>query len=391
MKRLLVLFLVLAMGSLSYSQLAKKDKMPLTTSSKAALATYNEAFRYFEDVDLTKGVELLKQALTEDPDFFMANYYMALMSMANDEEFKSYGNAAANCKAKLSEAEKLIKGTMVTLLEKKDADVTGVGKKLVEMYPKDINAYYMLLNYQDIAGDLNGSQETLLKALEIAPNPAPVYNMLGYSYMRLNQNDKAEEAFNKYIELAPNNPNVYDSKGDYFMNVKEYKKAYEAYMKSNSLNPAWGLTKAKKAKHIFEIEEPARVAVTALLDKYNSAFKAKDAGTLVSLLADAGMFCGTDPAEIWDKKQIADGWTQYFADPSLVMDNTVDKREMLIAEDGNSAIAIEQFYFKLFSPNIQWRTIFHAIKSGEVWKLDFISWSLIPRNEDIDKINKAME
>ena len=97
---------------------------------------------------------------------------------------------------------------MVTLLEKKDADVTGVGKKLVEMYPKDINAYYMLLNYQDIAGDLTGSQETLLKALEIAPNPAPVYNMLGYSYMRLNQNDKAEEAFNKYIELAPNNPNV---------------------------------------------------------------------------------------------------------------------------------------------------------------------------------------
>ena len=236
MKRLLVLFLVLLMGSLSYSQLAKKDMMPMTTSSKTALATYNEAFRYFEDVDLTKGVELLKKALTEDPDFFMANYYMALMSMANDEEFKSYGNAAVNCKAKLSEAEKLIKGTMVKLMEKKDADVTGVGKKLVEMYPKDINAYYMLLNYQDIAGDVNGSHETLLKAIEITPNPAPVYNMLGYSYMMLNQNDKAEEAFNKYIELAPNNPNVYDSKGDYFMNIKAYKKAYEAYMKSNSLN-----------------------------------------------------------------------------------------------------------------------------------------------------------
>ena len=391
MKRLLVLLLVLAMGSLSYSQLAKKDMMPLTTSSKAALATYNEAFRYFEDVDLTKGVELLKKALTEDPDFFMANYYMALMSMANDEAFKSYGNAAVNCKAKLSEAEKLIKGTMVKLMEKKDADVTGVGKKLVEMYPKDINAYYMLLNYQDIAGDVNGYHETLLKALEIAPNPAPIYNMLGYSYMTLNQNDQAEESFNKYIELAPNNPNVYDSKGDYFMNVKAYKKAYEAYMKSNSLNPAWGLSKAQKAKHMFEIEEPARVAVNALLDKYNSAFKAKDAGTLISLLADGGMFCGTDPSEIWDKKQISVGWTQYFADPSLVIDNTVDKCEILIAEDGKSAIALEQFYFKLFSPNIQWRTIFHVIKTGDAWKFDFISWSFIPRNEDIDKINKALE
>jgi hypothetical protein len=63
----------------------------------------------------------------------------------------------------------------------------------------------------------------------------------------------------------------------------------------------------------------------------------------------------------------------------------------LIAEDGNSAIAIEQFYFKLFSPNIQWRAIFHAVKVGEGWKFDFISWNLIPKNEDIEKINKAVE
>ncbi|MDZ7634603.1 MAG: tetratricopeptide repeat protein [Bacteroidales bacterium] len=76
-------------------------------------------------------------------------------------------------------------------MEKKDADATGVGKKLVEMYPKDIKAYYLLLNYQDKAGDVNGYHETLLKALEISPNPAPIYNMLGYSYMKLNQNDRA--------------------------------------------------------------------------------------------------------------------------------------------------------------------------------------------------------
>jgi hypothetical protein len=74
-----------------------------------------------------------------------------------------------------------------------------------------------------------------------------------------------------------------------------------------------------------------------------------------------------------------------------MIDFTVDKREIFIAEDRNSAIAIEQFYFKLFSPNIMWRVIFHAVKSGEDWKLDFISWNFIPKNEDIEKINKALE
>jgi ketosteroid isomerase-like protein len=208
--------------------------------------------------------------------------------------------------------------------------------------------------------------------------------------MELNQNDKAEAAFNKYIELAPNNPNVYDSKGDYYMNIKDYGKAYDTYMMAYALDTQWGLKKAQKAKQL-EGKEVLKVAVNALLDKYDSAFKAKDAPTLIALLAEDGLFCGTDPSEIWDKKQISDGWKQYFADTSLLIDYTVDKREILIAEDGNSAIAIEQFYFKLFSPNIQWRTIFHAVKAGEGWKFDFISWNLIPKNEDIEKLNKAVE
>jgi tetratricopeptide (TPR) repeat protein len=248
----------------------------------------------------------------------------------------------------------------------------------------------MLFNFQTIAGDKSGSHETLLKALETTGNPAPVYNMLGYSYMDLNQNDKAEAAFNKYIELAPNNPNIYDSKGDYYMHIKDYGKAYDTYMKAYAMDPNWGLKKAQEAKKL-EGREAEKASVGAFLDKYDSAFKAKDAPAVIALLAGDGLFCGTDPSEIWNKKQISDGWTQAFADASLMIDFTVDQREIMVAEDENSAIAIEQFYFKVFSPNIMWRVIFHAVKSGEDWKLDFISWNFIPKNEDIEKINKALE
>jgi len=175
------------------------------------------------------------------------------------------------------------------------------------------------------------------------------------------------------------------------MNNKEYGKAYDTYMKAYALDTLWGLKKAQNAKKIYEVREPAMVAVTALLDKYNSAFKAKDAPTLLSLLAEDGLFCGTDPSEIWNKKQTAAGFEQGFADPSMAIEYTVDKREILIAGDGHSAIAIEQFYSKIISPKISWRIVFHAVKSGQEWKFDFISWSLVPRNEDIGKINKAVE
>jgi tetratricopeptide (TPR) repeat protein len=139
-----------------------------------------------------------------------------------------------------------------------------VGKKLVEMYPNDVNSFNNLFYFQSFINDTIGVVETLNKALKIAENPAPFYNQLGYAYMRLNQNDKAEAAFNKYIELAPKNPNVYDSKGDYYMYIKDYEKAYESYMKAFALDTAWSYDKAQKAKQLYEIKEGKKLEIISL-------------------------------------------------------------------------------------------------------------------------------
>ena len=146
-----------------------------------------------------------------------------------------------------------------------------------------------------------------------------------------------------------------------------------------------------KPKTVPVDTEAAKVAVTTLFDKYQSAWNVKDANTLISLLTEDGLFCGTDPSEFMDKKQTSDGWTQAFADTSLKFDYSVDRREIRIAADGNSAIAVEQFYMKGYSQKIPLRLIFHVVKAGENWMIDFISWSFIPKNEDIEKLNKAVE
>jgi tetratricopeptide (TPR) repeat protein len=254
MKKVLSLLLSFAVGVLSYSQSAKNDRMPITTGSKSALASYNEAMKCFDDVALQKAHDLFLQSLKEDPDFFMANYELSSYHLwfGPPEKFKEYANGAINCKAKLSPPEELLKSALIKLKEKQNADVTDVGRKLVEMYPKDPNSYANLAYFQLYKGDSTGVIETINKALKIADNPAPFYNLLGYSYMRLKQNDKAEAAFNKYIELAPKNPNVYDSKGDFYMSIKDYDKAYETYMKANALDTAWGYAKAQKAKKLSE-------------------------------------------------------------------------------------------------------------------------------------------
>lgn len=252
MKKLFVFFLLLAIGLQSFPQLPKDNKMPITTNSKSALAFYYEALKCFEDVAFVKGFNLLQKSLIEDPDFFMVNYMLAFTYRDSTEIFNKYANTAVNSKAKLSKAEELLKSTIQKFTEKKDADVTEIGRKLVAMYPKDVWAYYFLNSFQGIVGDKKGSVETLQSALKITENLTPIYNLLGYAYMQVNQNNEAEAAFNKYIELSPKNPNVYDSKGDFYMNIKDYNKAYETYMKAYALDTAWGFTKAQQAKKLSE-------------------------------------------------------------------------------------------------------------------------------------------
>jgi uncharacterized protein (TIGR02246 family) len=135
----------------------------------------------------------------------------------------------------------------------------------------------------------------------------------------------------------------------------------------------------------------AKVAVTTVLDKYNSAMKAKDANTIMTLLTDDGLYCGTDSKELLNKADLLSGMNQSFADTTLVMNYTIDKREIRIAADGNSAIAVEQMFFKAYSQKIPIRLVYHLIKNNDNWLFDFVSWNFIPNNEDLGKLNKALE
>ena len=146
-----------------------------------------------------------------------------------------------------------------------------------------------------------------------------------------------------------------------------------------------------KTKTVSVDAAAAKIAVTTLLDKYNSAWNAKDVSTMTALLTDDGLFCGTDPSEFWDKKTLSAGWTQAMSDTSVNYNYSLDKREIRIAADGNSAIAVEQFYMKAISPKMPARLIYHVVKSGDNWMIDFLSWSLIPKNEDTEKLYKALE
>ena len=265
MKKVLLLTLLFSIGITGFSQPQNKKMMPVTTDSKEVLSVYKEAMKYFDDVNLKVAIGGFKKALNRDPDFFMANYQLAFFYLLNreGESFKQYAEAAINCKAKLSDAEVILKDALSKLKEG-ELNLTGLGKKLVSLYPADPNSYSNLIYYQTLAGDSTGIIETLNQVIKIAPNPASFYNQLGYAYITLKQNDKAEQAFDKYIELEPKNPNVYDSKGDYYMYIKDYYNAYQSYMNAHSIDPSFSAEKAEIAKQLYQETEGKKLEIISI-------------------------------------------------------------------------------------------------------------------------------
>jgi len=132
-------------------------------------------------------------------------------------------------------------------------------------------------------------------------------------------------------------------------------------------------------------------AIARVLDDHWSALKAKDADAVIALVSEDFLSCGSDPEEFWNKRDMYNTVKQMLSNSEIKIDITVDKREIKISKDGNSAIAFEQMFLTPYSTKIPVRTVYHLVKENNTWLIDFTSTGFIPRNEDIDKLNKALE
>ncbi len=131
--------------------------------------------------------------------------------------------------------------------------------------------------------------------------------------------------------------------------------------------------------------------VSRVLDAHWSALKAKDADAVIALLSEDFLSCGSDPKEFWNKAEMYNTVKQMLANTELIIDITVDKREIRISKDGNSAIAFEQMFLTPFSQKIPVRTVYHFVKEDDSWLIDFTSTGFIPNNDDIEKLNRALD
>jgi len=136
--------------------------------------------------------------------------------------------------------------------------------------------------------------------------------------------------------------------------------------------------------------EAEKAALNELMDKYDSAYKTFDVSIMASYLSEDLLFCGTDPSEFWNKQKITDLWTQ-IPDNTVFELKSISDRKIKVAPDGNSAIVVTQYIAPIISPKMPLRWVYHFVKTNDNWMILFVNVAFIPKNEDIQKLNEAID
>lgn len=225
--------------------------MPVTTDSELALEFYETGMLAFDQIKLELAFHNLELALKEDPDFFMAYFWMYFMS---EKSSKKIANGALMAESDLNDGEKQIKIAFKYLIDGQNEKVVEHLQMAIDLYPHDPHVHKILyiLQFQYLK-DAESAVESVRRAIAACPDYALAYNQLGYTLMDLDKYDEAEEAFDTYISMSPNTANPYDSKGDFYMVTKQYELAFKSYSKAYDIDHSFSVSekKALKALQLF--------------------------------------------------------------------------------------------------------------------------------------------
>jgi len=247
---------VLVFSSLIISGCVEEEPallMPVTTNSELALEFYETGQMAYDQLKLSAAWKNFNSAVSEDPNFFMAHFWMFFIS---SKDSKIVIDKAFKVDAELNSGEEQLRQALKYLLDGQNEKVEEHLTNLIDLYPSDPNLHKILYIIQyHYFKNPEAAIVSIKRAIKECPDFPLAYNQLGYAYSELGDFDLAEEALDNYIRLAPDQANPYDSKGDYFMDIKEYDKAYDSYMKAYEIDPYTFEVSKKKAKKARMLQE----------------------------------------------------------------------------------------------------------------------------------------
>lgn len=214
---------------------AEEGKIPITTSSDVALKHYLAARELQDNLRIQESLDLLRQAVSEDPDFALAQMALSLAEPTVQGFFERFAKATALVD-KVSDGERLWILGFQAGVNADPMKQREYYQRLVAAYPQDERAYNLLGNHYFGLQEYVAASALFEKAIAINPDFPQPYNQLGYAHRFLGNYEEAENAFKRYIELIPDDPNPYDSYAELLLKMGRFEEAIESYRKALETN-----------------------------------------------------------------------------------------------------------------------------------------------------------
>jgi tetratricopeptide (TPR) repeat protein len=215
----------------------KTGELPITTTSKPALALFLQAREKMDNSETTAAAPMLDEAIQKDPSFAMAYAYRAFAGGGFNVLLQNL-DKAVGLVDKVSPAERLWIAAQKAQFDGNLPKAKEQVDQLLKLYPNDKRV-------AQLAGTILGNSPADLaaalrhyeKATTLDKTFASAFNQIGYAQSRLGDYPAAEAAFKQYIVLRPGSPNPYDSYAELLMKMGRYDDSIVQYQKALEKDP----------------------------------------------------------------------------------------------------------------------------------------------------------
>jgi tetratricopeptide (TPR) repeat protein len=235
-KIILIVFIVLVGASIIY---ALMDQRKVTTSSEKAYQAYLKGEDYYYRLYRTEALQEFEKAAKLDPNFAMAFARVAWLyrDEDNQEKYQEAKTRALSLLDRVKEKERIVINLGFARAEGRTADIDRYITELLDKYPDCFEAHDFLSTKYLTERNFDKVIDENLAILKNAPNHAPSYNLLAYSYFYKGDHKKALEYIDKYTSLAPDQANPHDSHGELLLNMGNYDEALAQFRMADSIKP----------------------------------------------------------------------------------------------------------------------------------------------------------
>jgi tetratricopeptide (TPR) repeat protein len=216
----------------------------VTTSSMEAYELYLQGKDLYGKMKRREAREAFEKAVQIDPSFASVYRILARLygGLKNYKERDKAIEKALSLSDQVTEKERLkIEAYAERYRENSEKYIYKL-EEIIKMYPNDKQAYSWLGSYLATHAprsmrDYNRATKEYEKVLELDPDSAGAYLMLGIINYRIGNFDKALELLEKYRSLSPGSANPYDTMAHAYFFMGKLDKAISYFKEAININP----------------------------------------------------------------------------------------------------------------------------------------------------------